>query len=195
MSLEISTSPAETSPRDALRAHSGWFIGLGIVWIVLGTLAVLVPFVATLAVELLFGAIFLIGGIAQVIHAFRARAWSGFLGQLLVGVLAIVLGIVLLLFPIQGALTLTIVLAAFFIAQGVLQLFYALRDASLPGRGWMIASGVLSIIVGGLIWLQLPGSAVWALGLLVGIQLIFTGWALVMTAMALRRGTPGGAMT
>lgn len=190
MPSDISTTPAQQNPIEALRQHTSWFVGLGVLWIILGTVAVLLPWIATLAVELLFGAIFLIGGIAQVIQAFRARGWSGFAVQLVVGTLAILLGLLLLFFPVRGALTLTLVLAGFFIAQGVLQIVYAARSVPGSGRGWMIASGVLSLIVGMLIWLEWPGSAAWALGLLVGIQLIFTGWALIMTAIAVRRAPP-----
>lgn len=184
---EVSTTPVEADPVDALREHSTWFIALGILWIVLGTVAILLPWIATLAVELIFGAIFLIGGVAQVVHAFRSRGWSGFLGHALAGLLAVLLGVLLLFFPVQGILSLTLLLAAFFIAQGILQIFVAARASAMRGRGWMIASGVLGILVGAVIWLGWPGSAAWALGVLVGIQLIFTGWALVMAAAGARR--------
>jgi uncharacterized membrane protein HdeD (DUF308 family) len=183
-----STTPAEHDVADALRQHSTWFIALGVLWIVLGSLAILLPWIASLTVELMFGLIFLVGGAAQVAHAFRARGWSGFLGHALAGMLALLLGLMLLFFPVQGVLSLTILLAAFFIAQGALQVFVAFRSGRMRNRGWLIASGALGVVIGLVIWFGWPGSAAWALGVLVGVQLIFTGWALVMAAVGARRG-------
>lgn len=182
-----STTPVEPDVADALRQHSTWFMALGIMWIVLGSLAILLPWIATLTVELMFGLIFLVGGIAQVAQAFRARGWSGFLGHALAGLLAVLLGLLLLFFPVQGVLSLTLLLAAFFIAQGILQVLVAMRSPRMRNRGWLVASGVLGMVIGVIIWLGWPGSAAWALGVLVGVQLIFTGWALIMAATGARR--------
>lgn len=173
--------------RDILRANRGWMTALGILWILLGIAAIVLPFAATLAVELVLGAIFIVGGVAQIIQAFRARGWRGALLHGLGGLLAVVLGVLLLLFPAEGILTVTLVLAAFFIVDGVLRVISAFQHRGMAAWGWILVSGLLGIAVGALIWLGWPSTAAWALGLLVGIQLIFGGWSLVMLATAAGR--------
>lgn len=173
--------------RQSVRDNWGWFLALGIFWIAMGTLAVVVPLAATFAVELLIGALLGAGGIVQVVQAFRCRGWRGTAWNGLIGVLSLAAGALLLFFPLGGVLTLTLVLSAFFIASGIFRAAAALQNRDTPGWGWMLFSGLLGIGVGILIWLAWPGSAVWALGLLVGIELIFSGWSMVMIALAARR--------
>ncbi|MEO1017802.1 MAG: HdeD family acid-resistance protein [Pseudomonadota bacterium] len=172
--------------RDALKQHSGWLMAIGILWIVLGVLAILIPTVASIAVEYMIGVLLFIGGIAQLVQAWRAKAWSGFTFHALGAVFAILAGAYLILFPLRGVVSLTIVLAAFFVASGVLRGLTALNHREVKGWGWMAVSAVLSIVVGVMIWLELPGSAAWALGLLVGIEFLFVGMGLVMLAKSVR---------
>ncbi len=171
---------------ERLRRNWKWLLTLGIVWIVLGSIAVVIPFTATLALELVLGAIFAVGGIAQLVQAFRCRGWRGLALHVVSGVLALVLGGMLLFFPRQGVLTLTLLLSVFFIIEGVVKVVSALQHRSFAYWGWMLFSGLLGIIIGVLIWLGWPSSAVWVLGLLVGIELIFSGWAMVMLAISVR---------
>ena len=187
MTEETPTKDQSTDPIPGLKdvqAAWGWLLALGILWIILGTLAIIMPFAATLAVEMVFGVVFLIGGVAQLVQAFRSKGWKGFALQVLGGLLALALGVILLFFPLQGVLTLTILLAAFFVAQGIVKIMAALRERPASGWGWLMFSGILGIIVGVIIWAALPEAAIWVLGLLVGIELIFSGWAMVMIAMA-----------
>ena len=170
----------------ALRESWGWMLAVGLIWILLGTVAIVVPFAATLALELMLGAIFAVGGIAQIIQAFRSRGWRGFAFHLVGGFLALILGALLLFYPLQGAVTLTLFLAAFFLVQGIVKIAAALQNRSTRSWGWLLFSGILGVVVALLIWLGLPSSAVWAIGLLVGVELIFTGWSLVMLALAAR---------
>jgi uncharacterized membrane protein HdeD (DUF308 family) len=128
----------------------------------------------------------MIGGIAQGIHAFMVKGWGGFLLELLSAALYLVVGILLLVNPVEGALALTIVLAVFLIVEGIFKLIMAFRVRDHRGWGWLLASGILSLILGVLIWAEWPASGVWVIGLLVGIQLLFTGWSLVMLALAAR---------
>ena len=196
MTEETPTKEQSTDPIPGLKdiqAAWGWLLALGILWIILGTLAIIMPFAATLAVEMVFGVVFLIGGVAQRVQAFRSKGWKGFAVQVLGGLLALALGVILLFFPLQGVLTLTILLAAFFVAQGIVKIMAALRQRPASGWGWLMFSGILGIIVGVIIWAALPEAAIWVLGLLVGIELIFSGWAMVMIAMAGKKGPDAAA--
>lgn len=170
----------------ALRRNWGWLLALGIAWIILGSLAIIVPFAATLALELVLGAIFAVGGVAQIVQAFRCRGWRGFALHLLGGLLALVAGGLLLFFPLQGVLTLTLFLGAFFLIDGGVKIASALRHRPFANWGWLLFSGILGVAVGMLIWLGWPSSAIWALGLLAGIELIFSGWSMVMLALSAR---------
>jgi uncharacterized membrane protein HdeD (DUF308 family) len=171
---------------ETLSRNWGWLLGLGIVMIILGVLAIGAPGVATIAVQFALGWILVIGGIAEGIHAFMARGWAGFLLELLSAILYLAVGILLLVNPVGGALALTIVLAVFLIVEGIFKIITGLRVRDHRGWGWLLASGILSVILGLMIWAEWPASGLWVIGLLVGIQLLFTGWALVMLAMAAR---------
>jgi uncharacterized membrane protein HdeD (DUF308 family) len=171
---------------ETLSSKWGWLLALGILMIVLGVLAIAAPKPATLAVQFLLGWILVVGGIAEGIHAFMAQGWRGFLFELLSAILYLVVGVLLLTNPIGGALALTIVLAVFLIVEGIFKILMAFRVRDHRGWGWLAASGVLSVILGLMIWAEWPYSGLWVIGLLVGIQLVFTGWSLVMLALAAR---------
>jgi uncharacterized membrane protein HdeD (DUF308 family) len=171
---------------ETLSRNWGWLLALGILMIILGAFAIAAPYGATLAVQFALGWILVIGGIAEAIHAFMARGWGGFLLELLSAILYVVVGVLLLTNPVGGALALTIVLAVFLIVEGIFKIMMAMRVRDHRGWGWLLASGVLSVILGVLIWAEWPASGLWVIGLLVGIQLLFTGWSLVMLALAAR---------
>jgi uncharacterized membrane protein HdeD (DUF308 family) len=191
----MSTNPSEMSQlqsaiAQSIREHWVLFLIEGIVLVVLGILAILVPPVATITFTFFIGWLFLIMGIMGLITTFWARHAPGFWWSLLSAVLAIAAGIVLLINPFSGAFTLTLLLIVFFIIEGVLSIMYALEHKKeLSGRwGWMLASGIIDLILAAIILLGLPGTAAWALGLLVGINMLFGGSALI--AMALHARTP-----
>ena len=191
----MSTNPSEMSQlqsaiAQSIREHWVLFLIEGIVLVVLGILAILVPPLATITFTFFIGWLFLIMGIMGLITTFWARHAPGFWWSLLSAVLAIAAGIVLLINPFSGAFTLTLLLIAFFILEGVLSIMYALEHKKeLSGRwGWMLASGVIDLILAAIILVGLPGTAAWALGLLVGINMLFGGSALI--AMALHARTP-----
>jgi uncharacterized membrane protein HdeD (DUF308 family) len=173
---------------DTLRAHWRLYVFQGVLMIILGVLAVAAPAFATLTVDIYVGWLFLISGVLGLIAMFSARNVPGFLWTLVTALLSIVVGGVLLWKPVEGALSLTIVLTAFFIVEGVLQaaaaLFY--RDA-IPGTwGWLLASGLADLALAAIIVAGWPGTAAWVLGLLVGVNLLTTGWAVVMVALGAR---------
>jgi uncharacterized membrane protein HdeD (DUF308 family) len=172
----------------AIHRHWGLFLVEGIVLIVLGSLAVLVPAVASLAATVLFGWILLLSGVVGLISTLRARHAPGFGWSLLSAILGIVAGLILLAMPVQGVLSLTAVLIAFLIVEGVATILFALehRKSSSGRWSWMLASGIVDLVLGGILLAGLPGTAVWALGLLVGINMIFGGWALVWMALQAR---------
>ncbi|MEW6360317.1 MAG: HdeD family acid-resistance protein [Planctomycetota bacterium] len=164
----------------------GWFFAFGVILLVLGTAAIAVPLAATVAVELLLGWVFLIGGVAQGVHAFHSRRWGGVILRLLNGALGVVVGLLLLANPLKGVLALTLLLAIFFFVAGALKIVAALQIRSLAHWIWVLVSGVIDLVLGGLIWQEWPGSAVWVLGMLAGISLIFNGWATIAFALAVR---------
>jgi uncharacterized membrane protein HdeD (DUF308 family) len=178
---------------DALSRNWGWLLAVGILLIVLGLMAIATPVYATFAVQALLGWILIVGGIAQGVHAFMTRGWGGFLLELLSALLYLAVGILLLVNPVEGALALTIVLAAFLVVEGVFKIIMAWRVRGHPRWGWLLASGIVSLILGALIWAQWPSSALWVIGLLVGVHLLFTGWALVVLALAARAWRQAGA--
>lgn len=175
---------------QSIREHWVLFLIEGIVLVVLGILAVIIPVVATIAVTIFLGWLFLISGVVGLVTTFWVRHAPGFWWSLLSAVLAIAAGIVLLAWPISGAVSLTLLLIVFFTIEGVLTIMYALEHKKdLSGRwAWMLVSGIIDLILAAIILAGLPGTAAWALGLLVGINMLFGGAAMI--AMALHaRGT------
>jgi uncharacterized membrane protein HdeD (DUF308 family) len=174
----------------AVRAHWKAFLVEGILLALLGLGAIVIPPLASLAVTIFLGWIFLVSGIAGLVLTFWARQMPGFWWSLISAVLAIGTGIILLLRPVQGTLTLTIVVGAYFLAEGVATIMYALEHRrELSGRwSWMLVAGLMDIVISFFIIAGLPGSALWAIGLLVGINLLIGGTALIGMALAARNG-------
>jgi uncharacterized membrane protein HdeD (DUF308 family) len=156
--------------------------------IVLGALAVAAPALATIAVDVYVGWLLLISGIVGLVAMFSARDIPAFLWALVTALLSVAVGAVLVWQPVEDALSLTVVLTVFFIVEGIFQAAVALtyRDG-MPGLwGWMFASGLADLALAAIIIMGWPGSVVWTLGLLVGINLITSGWAIAMVAIAAR---------
>ena len=184
----FSSAEIRTAVSAAIHRHWGLFLFEGIVLIVLGTLALLVPEVASVAATVVFGWILLISGVVGLVATFRAQGSPGFAWSLLSAILGIAAGVILLAMPVQGALTLTAVLIAFLLVEGVATVLFALdhRKGSSGRWSWVMASGILDLGLGIILLAGLPGTAVWALGLLIGINMIFGGWSLVWMALHAR---------
>jgi uncharacterized membrane protein HdeD (DUF308 family) len=175
----------------AIHAHWKLFLAEGIVMMVLGLLAIAVPEVASLAITIVIGWLFFVGGIFRTISVLQHRGMPGFVWSLLTAVLAILLGLVLVLRPIAGVLTLTIWLGAFFLIEGIAAILLAIEHRRhLPSWGWVLFSGLVDLLLAYLIWDGWPSSAAWAIGLLVGINMVFLGLSLIMTALAARTMAP-----
>jgi len=172
----------------AVRARWKAFLVEGILLALLGLAAIIIPPLASLAVTVFLGWMFLISGIAGLALTFWARQLPGFWWSLISAVLAMGAGIILLARPVQGTLTLTIVVGAYFVAEGVATIMYALEHRrELSGRwSWMLVAGLMDIMISFFIIAGLPGSALWAIGLMVGINLLIGGTALIGMALAAR---------
>jgi uncharacterized membrane protein HdeD (DUF308 family) len=188
MTLPQDIEKLQSDMGAAVRAHWKAFLIEGIILVVLGLAAIIVPPLASLAVTILLGWMFLISGVAGLALTFWARGMPGFWWSLLSAVLAIGAGLILLIQPVQGALTLTIVVGAYFLAEGVATIMYAQEHRrELSERwSWLLVSGLMDILIAFLIIAGLPGSAEWAIGLLVGINLVLGGASLIGMAVAAR---------
>jgi uncharacterized membrane protein HdeD (DUF308 family) len=176
----------------AVRRHWKAFLFEGILLVVLGLGAMILPPLASLAVTIFLGWMFLISGVAGFAFTLWARQMPGFWWSLVSAALAIVAGVVLLAQPVQGTLTLTIVVGAYFLAEGVTSIMYALQHRrELSERwSWMLFAGLMDVLIAGIIIAGLPGSALWAVGLLVGINLLFGGISLIGMALAAKNAAP-----
>jgi uncharacterized membrane protein HdeD (DUF308 family) len=173
----------------AVAIHTHWklFLVQGVIMMSLGLFAVALPHISTLAIEIFVGWLFLVGGISRVLAVLRSRTAPGFWWSLLTAVLAILLGLVLVLQPLQGVLTLTIMLVVIFAAEGIGAILISLDfRRHLQNWGWTLFSGIVDLVLAYLIWQGWPDTAAWAIGLLVGINMFFFGLALTMTAIAAR---------
>ena len=188
MSMQPPIETRQTIVTTALRDHSTFVLVEGIVLLILGLLAILLPPFATLAVTIVLGWLFLASGIVGLIMTFAARGVPGFWWSLLSAVLATAAGLVLLLQPVSAILSLTLLLIAFFVIEGVVSILYALEHRKeLSGRWeWMLISGLVDLVLAAIIFTGLPGTAAWALGLLVGINMMFGGMALIAMALHAR---------
>ena len=184
----LNVHQAGATVREALHHHWGLFLIEGILLVVLGMAAIAMPALASLAATVLFGWLLLLSGVIGLISTIRARHAPGVAWSFVSALLGIAAGAVLLWLPLQGTLSLTAVLIAFLLVEGVVSIFYALEHRkALTGRwGWMLASGVVDLVLGVMLFSGLPGTALWALGLLVGINLLFGGWALIFMALHAR---------
>jgi uncharacterized membrane protein HdeD (DUF308 family) len=171
---------------EALREKSGWLMALGAVLMVLGVLALGASVLVTEVWAVLLAVFLLVGGVMQVVQAAQSRGWRGMLWHLLAGVLYVVAGVILLGQPLLGAVWLTLLLAAFFLVDGVFKVVMALQLTDHPGWAWLLVDGVILAALGILLWAQWPASGMFAIGLFIGIQMIFTGAGFLALAIAAR---------
>lgn len=188
MTLPPDFADLQSKMSDAVRKHWKAFLIEGIVLMILGLAAIIVPPIASIAVTVMLGWMFFISGIAALLMTFWARQAPGFIWSLISAVLGIAAGIILLTRPAEGTLTLTVVVGIYFLAEGVATIMYALQHRKeLSERwSWLAISGLMDILIAFFIISGLPGSAAWAIGLLVGINLLIGGSSLIGMALAAR---------
>jgi uncharacterized membrane protein HdeD (DUF308 family) len=179
-----------SSVTRSLHAHWRLFLAEGIVLLILGLLAIVVPQIATIAVAVFIGWILLVSGAVGLLATFRMRTAPGFWWSLISAILGIVAGILLFRSPVSGALSLTVILTVFLIIEGIVSILFALEHKrELSGRwGAMLFSGLVDLFLAGIIIEGLPGTAAWAIGLLIGVNLVFGGTALIAMALHARDG-------
>ena len=179
---------------DVVQRNWGWFLALGIVQIVLGTIALGESFLMTVFSVIMLGWLLIIGGVTSIFHAFVERQWGGFIIDLLTGLLYAVVGFMMISNPAETAVTLTLVISMFLLVSGAFRIVEGLVG-SLPHRGWVLFNGVITLLLGIMIWRQWPLSGLWVIGLFVGIEMLLYGWSLVMLALAAKRmsGTTAAA--
>src|SRR5271166_6448847 len=190
----VSDTPLRKAIRHELQAIRGkwiWLVALGIALIVLGTILLGSPVIATLATVTALGVLILVGGGMEVVGAFWCQEWSGFFLALLSGILGVVVGLMLLGNPIQGGITLTVLLASFLFVGGIFKAVAAIAHR-FESWGWLLLSGVIDVVLGVLIWRELTISGLTIIGGLVGISLIFRGVSWLMVGFA-RKRIPGRA--
>lgn len=169
-----------------VRRNWGWLLALGILFIVLGTIGLGMTFYLTLASVLAFGVLLLIGGLMQLVEAFKCKGWKSVLWHVLMAGLYVLAGVVVVGDPVGASISLTALLGAVILAIGILRVLLAWHMRAAPGWGWPLAAGLASILLGALILARWPASGMWVLGLFVAIELIVQGWSQVAIALAAR---------
>jgi uncharacterized membrane protein HdeD (DUF308 family) len=178
----------QNAVRASMRENWKWFVFQGVVMLVLGCLALAKPAIASVAVDIYVGWLFIFSGVLGLVAMFSARDASAFFWMLLTSALSLAVGIMLVWKPTEGTISLTMVLTAFLIAEGAFQIVasFSYRDIIPDSWGWLLASGITDLILAGLIIYFWPESVNWTLGLIVGVNLITTGLAIIMTAIDVR---------
>jgi uncharacterized membrane protein HdeD (DUF308 family) len=185
---------ATANPNEGLRGAgkivkkaSGWFIGMAVVFILLGILAIVEPGVAGLAITILVGWVLIFGGGAHLVAAFSGGGAGRVIWQVLIGIVYIVGGIYFLTHPLLGLGSLTLLLAVIILMAAVFELIAYFRSRSEGGSGWLLVNALITLLLGGLIWFHWPSSSVWAIGTLVGVNLLMTGISRLMLGLAARK--------
>jgi len=163
------------SLRESLKRHNGIYIGTSILMIVVGVLAIALPLAAGIGISVFVSWLIFLMGIAFLAYAYAARGVSGFLWRLFLGLFYVAGGIYLVLHPALGLETLTLVLAIILTVEGVMQIFAYFSLRALPGSGWLIFDGIITLLLGAMIGFSWPSASAWAIGTLVGINFLFSG--------------------
>ena len=185
---------ATANPTEGLRGAgtiikkaSGWFIGMAIVFILLGMMAIIEPGVASLAIAILVGWLLIFGGVAHLVAAFTGGGAGRVIWQVLIGIVYALGGVYFLTHPLLALGTLTLLLAVIILAEGIFEVIAYFRMRGEGGSGWLLVNALITLLLGGLIWFHWPSSSVWAIGILVGVNLLMTGMSRLMFGFAARQ--------
>ncbi|PSH67861.1 hypothetical protein CU102_16805 [Phyllobacterium brassicacearum] len=187
MSLDTAAEVFRQAMRETVKKYSLWYLIQGIILVVAGILAIIYPFLSSVAVIILLGWLLIISGLAQGISLLGARHVPHFWLQLVSVILALLIGFLFLRDPAQGLLTVTLLLIVFFMIEGISKVVFSLTIRPFPNWGWLLASGLVGILLSLILWASLPVTALWLVGLLLGIQLISVGAALTQLAWQVRK--------
>jgi len=169
---------------DIIRPRWGWLLALGILMVILGTVALFIMPAATIGTALVLGWLLVISGVIELIHAFRVRRWGGLFLHLIGGLLGVFVGFLIVTHPVAGAVAWTLLFASFFTVIGLFRLIAAI-SLKFPNWGWAVFDGIITLALGIMLWLQWPSSGLWFLGLAVGVSLLLRGWSYIMFAIAM----------
>lgn len=162
-----------------LQENSTWYLISGIGLVILGALAIIFSATSTMFSMMYLGFFFIVLGLFEGVQSFKLSKWSSFFLHLALGILYVLAGISIIYYPVASALNLTLFLAIFFVVSGAMRVIFALSQ-HVPNRTWLLINGICTVILGLIIWQQWPVSGLWAIGLLVGVDAIFTGWTWIM---------------
>lgn len=169
------------------KKNAGLLIFLGVLTVIFGVIAVGSPLITGVAVAVFVGFLLLASGVTQVIHALKSKQWgTGFWGTA-IGLLGVVAGLMMIFRPMIGLVTMTMLLAIYFLVDGISEIIAAFRIKPDQGWGWVLFNGIIAVLLGLMIWRQWPVSGAWAIGLLVGIHILLTGWSMIILGTGARR--------
>ena len=175
-----------TSPSSLLGKSTGFPVGWAILLIIVGFFALALPFEAGIAIAIVVAVLVIVAGVAHLAGTFAARTTGGFFWRLLVGCAYLIAGVYLLLNPKLSLVSLTLALAVLFFVEGIFHIVTYFQVRSAPGSGWLLFDGIVTLILAVMIWRSWPASAVWALGTIVGINLLMSGFTRLMYSRAVR---------
>lgn len=175
------------NPVDVVRQASTWSILWGVSLIILGMVAIAAPFLAAVAVNAIVAWLIVLAGIVHLVLAFHAHGAGSLIWKLLVGIAYVGFGIYLIVHPVLGVASLTLLLASLFLVEGILDIVLFSRMRSLRGSSWVLIDGLVTLLLGLMIYMQWPSSAAWAIGTLVGVSMIISGVTRVMLSLTVRR--------
>jgi uncharacterized membrane protein HdeD (DUF308 family) len=163
-----------------------WFLILGIALIILGVMAIGYSVLFTIATVEIIGVFFIIGAILHIVGSFFTGSWGGFFLTLMMGVLQLVVGVICFRHPAEAAIVYTLIMAIFFMVGGLFRIVAAIAG-QFRGRGWIVLNGIITFVLGIMIWQQMPFSGLWVIGTFLGIDLIFNGWSYFILGLGVRK--------
>ena len=172
---------------DGIRENASLTVTVGIILLVIGTFALISPFVAGLTISIMVGVLLAIGGVSECVLAFKTGVLGRGLLMFILGSLMTLTGLYMVVQPAAGLISLTLILVIYLVVTGVFELIIALQVRPEAGWGWLMFNAAVTMLLGVMLWRQFPLSGVWAIGVLFGIKMIFSGWALVFLGRSVKR--------
>ena len=185
--MATTSSMPGSGPLRVVKKITGWYVVAAVLFIVLGLFAIIEPAVAGLAVALLVGWLLIFGGASHLIGAFKGGGAKQVIFQLLIGIIYLISGFYCLTHPLLAIGTLTLLLASVILVEGVLEIISYFRLKGEDASGWMLLNGIITLLLGGMIWFHWPSSSIWAIGILLGVNLLMTGMARLTFGLAARK--------
>jgi len=178
---------AEATWKEEAKKNSGFLIFLGILTVIFGVIAIGSPLITGVAVAVFVGFLLLASGVARIVHALKSKQWgTGFWGTV-IGVLGVAAGLLMIFRPLVGLVTMTMLLAIYFLVDGISEIIAAFKIKPDQGWGWVLFNGVIAVLLGLMVWRQWPVSGAWAIGILVGVHILITGWSMIILGSGARR--------